>query len=372
MADKKQNKLTRRSFIRTAATGAVAAGAAPMLFSPRKAHGFAGGDTHPRISALRVVGVHDDNMTNEKQPRVSWDQQEKLVRTDVVRTNMDKMACALAQEKNPDKAWRTIFVKPPGKNWSDVTVAIKTNHIFVQRTRSAVVASVCNALTNHVGVKGQNIFIYDACHGDNMSRKTPFKGLPEGTNLANKWGGYNTDVTVPEPYFDGTKKTKCLDHLVKDEVDILVDIALCKGHGMQFGGFTMSCKNHFGTFNPRPGHGKGGGADYLLGINKTPHLLGEMDSKGNLKFPRQQLCIIDTLWGSERGPSGGTQVQPNRIFMGTLPGALDYQVATKFRRDTMGWRINDRVIDRFLTEFGLKPDNLPNNGQIIDALEYTA
>lgn len=373
MSDRDRGIMSRRRFIRTAASGAVAASAAPMFLSPRRALALAPGTTiHPNISMLRVVGVHDDNMTKEQRPRTPWDQQEELVRWDAVQTNVDRLACALAQEKDPGKAWRAIFVKPPGKSWSDVVVAVKVNHIFVQRARSAVVSKVCHALTDVVGVKGSNIFLYDACHGDNMSRKTRYSGLPEGVHLANKWGSYNKRVAISVPYFDGTRKTDCLDHLVDGTVDILVNIALCKGHNMQFGAFTQACKNHFGTFTPRPGHGKGGGADYLLGLNKTPQILGEMDSQGRVTFPRQQLCLIDALWASEAGPSGLSQVQPNRIYMSASAATLDYQVATKFRRDTMGWRVNGNVAERFLTEFGHTASDLPNGGKIIDAMEYTA
>jgi hypothetical protein len=341
-----------------------------MFLSSCRAGGYAKGTTiHPNLDELRVVGVHDDGMTSGDRGRLSWDQQEKRVQWDRVQTNIDKMACALAGEEDPQKAWNAIFVKPPGKNWKDVVVAIKSNHIFKQRARSAVVSKVCHALTDVVGVKGENVFIYDACHGDNMAQETRFDGLPEGVRLANTWGGYNTKVTVPHPYADGSKTTVCLDHLVKDEVDILVDLALCKGHNMPFGGFTMSMKNHFGTFNPRPGH-KEDGADYLIGINKTPHVLGEMDDSGRVTFPRQQLCLIDALWGSEPGPGGISTHQLNRIYMAPTAPALDYQVATKLRMQEMGWRTNVRRAEKFLTDFGYKPAQLPNDGKIVDALKY--
>jgi len=370
---KSAEKISRRKFLTGAATSAIALSAFPTVFFPRRAEAFTGGQLiHPNVHPLRVVGVHDAQMTTDVMERSSSQQHNQLVRADVVAANMDRLACALAQEKDPAKAWRAIFLKPPSKGWSDVVVAIKTNHIAQQRTRSAVVGKVCTVLSGIVGVKASNIYIYDACHGANMTKEGVFKGLPEGVRLADKWGGSNVPTAIPAPYLDGKRSAKCLGHLVRGEVDILINIGLCKGHGMQFGGFTQCLKNHFGTFEPGPSHRKGGGADYLIAINKTPEILGKMDPRtGKVLFPRQQLCLIDALWASQPGPGGNSTHQPNRIFMSTFGPALDYQVGTKLRRDAMGWRVNEQIVRRFLTDFGFSEADLPNGGQIIDAMKYT-
>ena len=370
MPQDSESRFSRRKFLRRTAGSAAALGAAPAFLSSCRAAEFEKGSSiHPNLDELRVVGVHDDAMTDGDRGRISWEQQEERVNWDPVQTNMDRMACALAEEEDPEKAWKAIFVKPPNKNWSDVVVAIKSNHIFVQRSRSAVVSKLCHALTDVVGVKGENIFLYDACHGDKMSTNTQFEGLPDGVHLANKWGGFQAEVTVARPYFDGSRTTKCMKHLATDEVDILVDLALCKGHNMTYGGFTMAMKNHFGTFNPRLGHQEQG-ANYLIGINKTPHVLGKMDDRGRVTFPRQQICLVDALWGSDPGPSGTSTHQLNRLYMAPTAPALDYQVATKLRQQEMGWQTNRGMARKFLTSFGYSPDQLPNNGEIIDALEY--
>lgn len=374
MNSKGQRRVSRRRFLRDAAVGAAAFGALPPFISSAGMQAFgAGEEVHPNISPLRVVGLMDAGMTKGLLERSSWQQQEELVFPEKVDVNMDRLACALAEEKDPGKAWRAIFIKPAGKSWSDVVVAVKTNQIAVQRSRSAVMAKVCTVLTDVIGVKASNIFVYDACHGANMSRTTRFRGLPEGVTLADQWGGSTDSVPIPSPYGGGRAKARCLGHLARGEVDILVNVALSKGHGMTFGGFTQSMKNHFGTFEPGPAHGRGGGADYLIGINKSPQILGELDPKtGAVLFPRQQLCVIDALWASQGGPGGNATSQPNRIFMGTLPPVLDYQVATRFRKGEMKWGINEQVAERFLSEFGFTPDDLPNNGEIVDAMEYIA
>jgi hypothetical protein len=314
------------------------------------------------------VGVHDPGMTREIVPVCPWTHQEGLVVAPVVEANLDRMAMALTGERAARVAWKAIFLKPPGKDWSDVVVAIKTNNIARQHTRSAVMAKVCRVLVEELNVRANHVVIYDGTHGADLREKTPFSGLPEGCRIVGQWDGIETEVPVPSPWKEGNQKTDCLTNLAKGQVDILVNIALCKGHRDSFGGFTMSMKNHLGTFDPKWAH-RFGATDYLLAINKTSQILGEMHTdSGEIRFPRQQLCIIDALWASERGPSCDTSCQPNRLFMGTFAPVLDYQVATHFRKGTMGWDIDEEVVGRFLHDFGFQRADLPNGGKIIDAL----
>lgn len=365
----RHNGISRRSFLKASLVGAGAL-SLPTVLIPRSLEALEPGQSiHPNISPLRVVGIHDPGMTTEEKTRSTWADQEKVVRAPAIETNMDKLACALSQEKDEGKAWRKIFVKPAGKAWSDVVVAVKTNHIAEQHTRSPVIARICSALTGVVGVKGTNIHIYDGTHGGNMSTTTPFSGLPEGVRIENAWGGINTQAPVPVPWQDGKKTAACLGPLARGEVDILINVALCKGHADNFGRCTMTLKNHFGTFAPGPGH-VGGATEYLLAINMSRAVLGEQNEAGKLLFPRQQLCVVDCLWASRPGPDGLPESQPNRLFMGVFGPVVDYQVATRFRRDTMKWPISEPVVTRFLTECGFKADQLPEGGDIIDATRY--
>ena len=368
MPAKKSKRISRRDFLRSAAVGAAVFGVAPAVLIPRRIEAFEGGaSVHPNIDCLRVVGIHDAAMTKDVLEKSTWVQQEKLLNSEAVANNLDKLASALADEKRSADAWKKIFIKPAAKSWSDTVVAIKVNFIAQQRTRSAVLQKICRVLVDDVGVKATNIFVYDGCHGAAMAQWKPANEPPAGVNLANQWGSYNIKTAVPAPWKDGKNQARCLNHLADGKVDILINIALCKGHGANFGRFTMSMKNHFGTFEPNPSHMPGGSADYLIGINKTPEILGELDPKsGKVLFPRQQLCITDSLWASDPGPGGDSTAQPNRLFMGTLPAVLDYQVATNFRKGVMGWSINEKVAQRFLTEFGYSPSDLPGGGKILE------
>jgi hypothetical protein len=321
---------------------------------------------HPNVDNLKVVGITDKAMTSALKPVSSWATQERLVVRDAVWDNIDRLACGLTEIQDPANAWKSIFVKPPEKTWSDTLVAIKTNNIAEQHTRSAVMAKVCYTLTDTLGVRPSNVRIYDACHGKDIAGKSPFSGLPEGCRIENRWGGSRVYTAIPRPWKNGKKKSKCLKHLVNGSVDILVNISMCKGHSGKFGGFTMTMKNHFGTFSPTPGH-LWGSADYLLAINRTPEILGRMDrDTGRVVHPRQQLCIVDALWASEDGPGGNPSHQPNFLAMGVLSPIVDYQLATRFRGERMGWRPNMKFTRRMLTEFGYREKDLPAGGKIIE------
>jgi hypothetical protein len=228
-------------------------------------------------------------------------------------------------------------------------------------------AKMARTLTDTLGIKPFHIHIYDACHGSDLSRETPFAGLPEGCRIEGTWGGSTTHTVVPAPWNGRGGKSRCLKYLVDGSVDILINIAMCKGHSQRFGGFTMSMKNHFGTFSPGPGH-RSGSEDYLIAINQTPEILGAIDRRtGKIHYPRQQLCLIDALWASRGGPGGKPSHQPNFLAMGVLSPVVDYQVATRFRGEKMGWQPNMRATRRMLTDFGYDETDLPSGGKIIEA-----
>ena len=85
---------------------------------------------------------------------------------------------------------------------------------------------------------------------------------------------------------------------------------------------------------------------------------------GKVLFPRQQLCLVDALWASKKGPGGAPSAQPNFLAMGVLSPIVDYQVATKFRGQKMGWEPEMTSTRRMLTEFGYKEEDLPHGGEL--------
>jgi len=346
----------------------VGIAAFPTIFIPKaKAYWAPKTIVHPNVDNLRVIGITDPKMTKgAKAIPQTWIDQERLVNKKAVWESIDKMACGLVDMRNPGEAWRAIFIKPPLKSWPDTVVAIKTNCIGQQHTRSAVMSKMCHVLTDILGAKPHNIHIYDAQHGYRMMAATPFSGLPEGVRIENEWGGITMATPVPPPWDGG--KSDCVKQLTSGAVDILINISMCKGHSTTFGNFTMTMKNHFGTFSPGPGHASAGaGLDYLIAINQTPEILGKMDDKtGKVLYPRQQLCLVDALWASEAGPMLGPSHQPNFLAMGVLSPVVDYVVATEFRGKKMGWEPTKEVIHRMLSDFGYSASDLPSGGKIIE------
>lgn len=360
-------KISRRRFIKNTIITGTAITGFPTVFIPKSPAGWTPRTViHPNVDNLRVATVSDPAMTISIEPRAGWVRQNELVNAEVVWENIDKLACTLADDRDPKHAWQAIFVKPPRKSWSDTVVAIKTNNISQQHTRSAVMAKVCHTLTDTMGVRPTNIHIYDADDGYGMSRDTPFEGLPEGCRIDDEWGGISATTRVSAPWKDSGGESDCLKHLVDGSVDILINIAMCKGHSSRFGRFTMTMKNHFGTFDPGPGHWTGS-QDYLIAINQTPEILGPMDRRtGKILYPRQQLCLVDALWASMGGPTGRPTAQPNFIAMGVTSPVVDFQVATKFRYEKMGWKPNMTMAQRMLTDFGYSEKDLPEGGRLIE------
>ena len=356
-------RISRRHFVKAGIALGATAAASPLLLFRKVRHGIwaPGSNVHPNIDNRRVVGITDSRMTKVIEPVGVWSRQDMIVNKEMVWKNMDKLACKLTETQHALDAWRTIFIKPPNKSWPDKIVAIKTNNVGVQSTRSAVMAKICHVLIQTLRIKSHNIHIYDAVHGKNMKRYKPFVDLPKGCRIEDHWGGITKPVAVPWPWRKTGGKSECLKHLVDGAVDILINIALCKGHVSRFGGFTMTMKNHFGTFSPKPGH-KPGGRDYLMAINQTPEILGTLDKQtGKVLYPRQQLCLVDALWVCKGDPGGSTTHQPNFLAMGVFSPIVDYLVATRFRGEKMGWRPNMELTSRMLSDFGYHEKDLLNN-----------
>jgi hypothetical protein len=361
------SKINRRQFMKKSlALGASISAFPAVITSTSRAEMINKVVVHPNVDNLKVVGLTDEAMTTVHKPNAPWILQNKLAIKETVWENIDKLASSLTETSNPTQAWKSIFIKPTDKTWSETIVAIKTNNLGKQHTRSAVMAKICYTLTDVLGVKPTNIHIYDACHGRTMSKRSKFVGLPEGCSIQNKWGGSSSLTSIPSPWKNGRQKAKCLEHLVNDSVDILINIAMCKGHSQRFGGFTMTMKNHFGTFDPDPGHDEGS-QDYLIAINQTKEILGKMEKHTHkVLFPRQQLCLIDALWASQGGPGGFSTHQPNFLAMGVLSPIVDYQVATKFRHEKMGWPLNMQMTNRMLNDFGYHKGDLPFGAKLIE------
>lgn len=316
------------------------------------------------LDDLRVVYATDKAMIKKTPTLWNYQSQNGAVDRARVSSNLDRMAMSLAQKPDAATAWQTIFSKPAARAWADVKVAIKVNTVDAACIpRHAVVVKVCEALISHVGVKGANICVYDVdftAHSSHhpgivktYAANTSSYPFPAGVKLsANCFSGKKSTVAVP----GGVLSTvDCLQDLVDGTVDILVNIAVNKGH-YQAGNVTLTQKNHIGSlkfFCPGKTKAQGqgqytqGSAADLVALNRSAAIVGGTPV-------RQQLCIVDSLWAMRTGPvGGGITHEPATLVMGRHGGAVDYLTEKKVRDKIMNCpssRQDD--INLFITGYG--------------------
>ncbi len=349
---------SRRNFFSTAAA-AVAGIACSRYFTvfgeEIRGAWVNGKQINPAIDNFRVVNCFDTSMIKEDPKK--WDalSQNAPVLAERVRANINAMACALAQKASPAEAWAVIFRKPEAKQWAEVKVAIKPNGDSKNITRVAVIDAICSALIG-LGVLPENIVLYGYAKVsvDQTVNFRPFvgKGLPAGIVLSHghdALGGI-AKTAIPKPHagnFD------CAAALVRGSIDILVNIAVNKGHMLHtFGGISLTMKNHAGTFEMPLRFHAGGGLNYIIAFNKSEAILGGAP-------PRQQLCIVDSLWANTSGPDGVPNKRPASLSMGTFGPAVDWAVAKRIREPMMGCK-HPKFLEKILTEFGYQPPEFEN------------
>jgi hypothetical protein len=345
-------KLSRRQFLSRTVAGSfgIAAAAGPLLHLYGEETPFAWTarkPVNPSIDNLRVVCGHNPVMIGG-DPK-SWeiaDQCAVVVASEVERT-LDAMAVSLTQKSALVEAWQTIFRKPASKSWNAVKAAIKVNCNAKNCPRVAVINKICKEL-NALGVQFGNIIIYDG-----RSTAKPFyapfvgRGLPAGVVVSDKNDALGGAVKAPVPV-SKPKNYTCTRAIADGSVDILINIAVNKGADEKFGSTTLTLKNHAGTFEPMPLH-IGGGMDYLLAFNKSGAIVGGDPV-------RQQLCIVDTLWGALKGPFGVPDKRLDRLVMGTFSPAVDYLTAVKIREPLLNAK--HKNISRFLADFGYRENEI--------------
>ncbi len=161
------------------------------------------------------------------------------------------------------------------------------------------------------------------------------------------------EVLIPEAQKGAASitSTTCVAEIADNTNDILINIAVNKGHWDEFCGFTLTMKNHFGTFYPKPYPGitfneSHANLDYLCSISKANCLIGTTP-------PQQQLCIVDSIWTTTMLNPGanGNDIPDNMIVMGVFSPIVDYLTAHKVRKNIMGCHLGPSA-DTFLLSLG--------------------
>lgn len=342
--------IDRRSFLKHSTTGA----AGLAIASQQRLLATATGQTetpivvNPDIDNLRVVFCRETDMVTSSGA-ASYAAQCAGTDTNLVASNMDTMAKALAQKDTAAGAWQTIFQKPSSKSWSDVKVAVKVNTQGPQNVpRYAVVVKICQALVDHCGVTGSNICLYDSSYISHTQNQTGVSGtygsqnssypFPSGVQFnSNLFSGGKSTVAVTASGA-AVSPVNCLADLVDGTVDILISVASNKGH-YQAGQVTLTQKNHIGslkffcpgkTRSSNPTGYTSGSAEDLVALNLSDAIMGGTPV-------RQQLCIVDSLWASSAlHPVTAPDSVPGVLVMGVHAGAVDYLTTKKVREDIMG------------------------------------
>jgi hypothetical protein len=263
----------------------------------------------------------------------------------VVKDNMDKLACALANKSNPTDAWSTIFKIPSTKTWATAKAAIKVNAFANAHPSVPIVAKICEVLIGK-GMPAASITLFDM--GGNCGIYSGTGKCPAGV-LTSSAGGNTVNFSTGGFSFPGST---CLDN-----IDIFINIAVNKGHDRlnSYSGVTMCLKNMRGAINF--GHAGDNdattGAAHLVAVNSCDYIVGKIPAT----YPsKMQLCIVDSLWAGNAGDWSGGISNGNdirSIAMGTFPGAVDYVSTMKIRTKKIAastW--NQAIVDKFMTGFG--------------------
>lgn len=292
---------------------------------------------NPAISNTKVVCCHDETMiTDVAAAKIAstLSAQNALLNTSKVEANLDQLVMRLTGKSTAQSAWETIFRKPAAKQWADIKVALKVNCIDPKNMpRVAIVGKVCKELVM-LGVVPANMTIYDGGHDASGDKKYPpfiGNGIPEGVNVQSGKGS-TTSIEV------GSGKMNCTNIVILS--DILVNFAVNKGHGQDKGGFTLTMKNHTGTMKfSCPS------AIEMVNQNKSATILGGA-------IPRQQLCIVDSIWAEKKGPVDAITHLPCRIVMGIMGPAVDVLTARNIREKLMSASHNETAIETLVSGFG--------------------
>ena len=367
MSKNKKTVESRRNFLKASAAGAAGimiAGTRKKALaqngSPWPATGYM--QINPNIDNCRVVCLTDPSMLKRQTYTEFVDANNNAIDQAKVKANIDKMACCLARKNTAAEAWPLIFRKPTAKTWAQVKVAIKTNANYHYSPCVGVIGKLCEVL-NGFGVPYANITLYDGGNASGTGctdRYTPFKtnGMLPPINIINQGATYGIVVSV-SGY--GNFNTNCMT-AVRD-ADILISAAVDKGHdrNYEFGGVTMTIKNHVGTINfAHPTLASQALQNqYNLSIITNYHKHEAILGMPTADVPvKQQLAFVDSTWvgqpGSWEGFIENESKVLNTLVMGTFVGAVDYLTTKKIRVKAYPseTNLNWGFINRYMTDFG--------------------
>ena len=149
---------SRRNFLRASVTGAAGVALIGPLANKAKAAeipttliDLSKTPINTDVDNLRVAFVKDSTMLRS----ATWGGFDTCnnpsntttgVNYPVVKDNMDKLACALVNTKNPTSAWAKLLKIPSSKTWATAKAVLKVNTFSGNFPSVAIVAKICDVL----------------------------------------------------------------------------------------------------------------------------------------------------------------------------------------------------------------------------------
>ncbi len=296
----KTNCLHRRSFLKTAATGAAAA-----LFAPAWAQG-AGLD--PRAKS-RVVRTTRSNVIDT----------DETINERIVRPMIEETLIALTNKGTIREAWATLI---PTLQPKDV-IGFKINMLSGQGlvSQPAVVLGLANSLIEAMDINPNNILIWDRtdseltrhyelntsskgirCYGTLPGRRG-WAGTPEGAAAP----GYDEGITVDV----GPGARVHFSKILSDTCQHLINIPVLKDHGTT--GVTLAMKNLYGVIDSPSSCHPNGGDPYIVNLSRHPTVRN-----------KTRLLFADAIFSCySGGPGGPAQVMSRQLMASLDPVAID-------------------------------------------------
>ncbi len=299
-----QRSISRRTFIRRSATGALGLAFADGLLT--EAASLARPEGTPVGASSRVVLVRDSRVIDGSG----------RVHQPLLQEMLDRALTTLTRKTTIGDAWAE-FVKP------GEVVGLKLNANSVPQLRGSELTTHFPALTSAVlsgfekaGIAEKNVILWDRSDEEVAStglslQKDPGALRVLGTRASRRGAG--GPGFSNESFSVGSQSSR-VSRIVSEMCSALINVPVLKDHGVT--GITGAMKNHYGSIdNPRRYHGNSGTSPGVAEINAIPVIR-----------EKERLVLFDALLGVY---SGGPRWQRQYVWpyggilVGTDPVATD-------------------------------------------------
>lgn len=350
----KQQRLTRRQFIKSTAAGAAVMYAVPSI--------ALGADIVQKNAKSTVAIVNHKQMVNS----------HGLINTKNARQSVDEALLLLTKKKAMKDAWLQLFPNLKPKD----TIGLKINCANPKcPTHPEIGYAIADSMIGSLDINPNNIIIWDRSISElkkagyiiNQSGKGirclgnidnfDFNRLIYGTPQDESGIGYDKNQVIEVEEHITARLSKILTRMCT----YLINVPVLKDHYMS--GITLSLKNHYGSIDIPHFFHNNYCDPFIAKINETPQIRD-----------KTRLVICDAAYVIYRGgPSGLPQAQCSSILASTDPVALDYtgmQIINKYLKQNNKTPVTEAMAIHVKTaqKMGLgtcNPDNIQVKKSII-------